>query len=197
MSIAVSGMAGSFAKRRAFAYGPSSQEAGGPMTLDSDIARLKTQEERLQFDSFDEADAWRLGQAMRGLAEERGLPLVIDIRVAGRQLFHTALAGTTPDNGEWVRRKINVVMRFHRSSYLVGRETARKGEPLDEKRGVLPVDHAPHGGCFPIRIRNTGVVGTITVSGIPQRQDHGFVVECLCRYLGVAHEELALPEQES
>jgi uncharacterized protein (UPF0303 family) len=166
------------------------------MTLESDIARLKAQEEALQFERFDEADAWALGQSLRELAMERKLPLVIDIRVAGRQLFYTALAATSPDNAEWVRRKINVVMRFHKSSYLVGRELALKGEPLSEARGVLVIDHAPNGGCFPIRIRNVGVVGTVTVSGIPQRQDHGFVAEGIARFLGLDGKALALPDAE-
>lgn len=166
------------------------------MTIETDIAQLKRQEELLQFDSFDEAVAWKLGSAMRGLAEKRKLPLVIDIQLAGRQLFFTALAGTSPDNAEWVRRKINVVMRYHRNSYLVGRELKLKGEALNEALGAAPIDYAPHGGCFPIRIRGSGVVGTITVSGIPQRQDHAFVAECLALHLGLAYKELALPEAE-
>ena len=51
------------------------------------------------------------------IALERGLTLVIDVRRFGQPLFYAALDGTTPDNVEWVRRKSNVVARFHRSSY--------------------------------------------------------------------------------
>ena len=54
------------------------------------------------------------------MAVERGLSLVIDVRRFGQPLFYAALDGTTPDNAEWVRRKSNVVARFHRSSYSVG-----------------------------------------------------------------------------
>lgn len=162
----------------------------------SDIELLQRQEERLQFASFTEDDAWILGNAMRAAAVERGLPLVIDIQVAGRKLFYAALPGSAPDNAEWVRRKINVVMRYHKSSYLFGRELALKGESLAEGRGVLPIEYAPHGGCFPIRIRQVGVVGTVTVSGIPQRQDHAFVAEALANHLGLSYSELALPPDE-
>ena len=70
-------------------------------------------------------------------------------------------------------------MRLHKCSYRAGREIALSGQALDETRGVNPIDVAPHGGCFPLHIIGTGVVGTITVSGIPQRDDHNFVVECL------------------
>ena len=38
----------------------------------------------------------------------------------------------------------------------------------------------------------TGVVGVVTVSGVPQREDHGFVVEMLCHFLGVEHAMLEL-----
>ena len=162
------------------------------MSLESDIERLKLQEQKLRFSKLDEADAWVLGSLMREKAVTKKLPLVIDIQVAGRPLFYTALAGTTPDNANWVRRKINVVMRYHKCSYRAGREMALNGQALDETRGVLPIDHAAHGGCFPIHIIGTGIVGTVTVSGIPQRDDHNFVAECLSEYLGVAYSEIAL-----
>ena len=162
------------------------------MGLAHDIETLKRQEEALRFNSFGERDAWTLGSLMRQRATDQQLPLVIDIRVAGRPLFYAALPGTAPDNPEWVRRKVNVVMRYHKCSYRVGREIAQDGKPLDEARGVTPVDFAPHGGSFPIHIRGTGVVGTITVSGIPQREDHRFVFESLCEFLGIDPAPLAL-----
>ncbi len=167
------------------------------MSLESDIERLKLQEQKLQFSKLDEADAWALGLAMREKAVAKKLPLVIDIRVAGRPLFYTALPGTSPDNAEWVRRKINVVMRLHKCSYRVSRENAQSGQALDELRGVNPIDVAPHGGCFPIHITGTGIVGTVTVSGIPQREDHNFVAECLSQFLGVDYAQIALQPESA
>ena len=167
------------------------------MSLESDIERLKIQEQKLQFEKFDEADAWKLGMQMRDAAHGRELPLVIDIRVAGRPLFYVALPGTSPDNAEWVRRKINVVMRLHKCSYRVSREIAQSGQALDELRGVHPIDVAPHGGCFPIHLTGTGVVGTVTVSGIPQREDHNFVAECLSQFLGVDYAQIVLQAESA
>jgi uncharacterized protein (UPF0303 family) len=164
--------------------------------MEDDIARLKLQEERLRFTSFTEDEAWALGSLMRQRAMSRKLPLVIDIRSAGRRLFYAAMPGTEPDHEEWVWRKINVVTRFQKSSYRMGRELALKGEALTEARGLAPIDYAPHGGCFPIHIAQVGIVGTVTVSGIPQREDHNFVVECLCEFLKVPLAEIALgPER--
>jgi uncharacterized protein (UPF0303 family) len=167
------------------------------MSLVKDIAQIKVQEQLLQFENFSEADAWALGSQMREAAVALKHPFVIDIRIAGRNLFYTALPGTTPANESWVQRKINVVMRLHKSSYRVGRELASSGRQLDESQGVLPIEFAAHGGSFPIAIKNVGVVGTITVSGIPQRDDHNFVVEHICRYLKLDYKTLALgPEEE-
>ena len=161
-----------------------------------DIAQTKMQEERLRFVKFDDADAWALGSLMRSTAVARKLPLVIDIQVAGRPLFYTALPGTSPDNAEWVRRKIFLVMRLHKCSYRISREIALSGQTLDESRGFHPIDVAAHGGCFPINIIGTGIVGTVTVSGIPQREDHNFVIACLCEYLKQPLGELALGKEE-
>lgn len=162
------------------------------MSLEADIAQLKFQEQQLQFPSFTEDDAWKLGEAMRAAALANKQPFVIDIRSAGRKLFYAALPGSVPENENWVRRKINIVMAKHKSSYHIGSELAQNGRTLDQAMGFNPIDIAPHGGCFPIIIKNVGVVGTITVSGIPQRDDHNFVVEHICTFLKLDHAKLKL-----
>jgi uncharacterized protein (UPF0303 family) len=162
------------------------------MSHAEDIRRIAAQEAALRFARFNEIDAWQLGEAMRAAAVKRGLPVVIDIRFANRQLFYAALPGSDADNPEWVRRKSNVTLRYGRSSYRFGRELALKGQGLEAERGVTLMDYAPHGGSFPIHVEGTGVVGAITVSGLPQREDHNFVVEQLCAMLGKPHSELAL-----
>jgi len=49
---------------------------------------------------------------------------------------------------------------------------------LDER------EFAAHGGAFPLIVRDVGVVGTVTVSGLPQEEDHRFVVGVLRAFLG-------------
>ncbi len=162
------------------------------MSLADDIACLKRQEEQLQFKTFDEAAAWKLGSQMREQALARKLPLVIDVRVGIRTLFYVALPGTTPENPDWVRRKVNTVYRFEACSYRVGLEYKQRGANFDTSRGINAMDYAPAGGGFPIRIIGTGLVGAVTVSGIPQRDDHGFVAESIAQYLGIAYAGIAL-----
>ena len=165
------------------------------MGVSEDLERVSLQERELQFDSFDEQTAWEIGNHLRSAAADRNLSLVIDVRRFGQPLFYTALAGTTPDNVEWVRRKTNVVARFHRSSYGVGLLMSGKNDSL-EARGLPIADYASHGGSFPIRVKGAGIIGCITVSGLPQRADHEFVVEALCSILRRNYDELKLgPEQ--
>jgi uncharacterized protein (UPF0303 family) len=147
------------------------------------IASLEEQERRLRFTRFDNTDAWRLGGRFVEVAQQRALPVTIDIRRHGHQLFHAAMPGTTPENDAWIVRKIAVVDRFSESSYLVGRRLAAKGTALDDAMGVHEIDYAAHGGAFPIHITDVGVVGTITISGLPQADDHALVVEVLEDFL--------------
>jgi uncharacterized protein (UPF0303 family) len=146
------------------------------------IGRLEQQERDLIFTRFDYADAWRLGSLLVELASGRGLPVAIDIRRGGQQMFHAALAGSTADNDAWIERKVRVVERYGASSYLVGRRLAAKGQVLDASQGVDPARFAAHGGAFPVRVEGAGVVAVVTVSGLPQAEDHALVVEAVERF---------------
>src|SRR6201996_299929 len=162
------------------------------MSVAEDLARIALQEQDLQFARFDEETAWKLGGHVRALAIERKLSLVVDVRRFGQPLFYSALPGTTPDNVEWVRRKGNVVARFPRSSYAIGRELEEKKSNLLERYGLALPDCPSHGGSFPLRVVGAGCIGSVTVSGLPQRADHQLAVEALCAELGRSFETLQL-----
>ena len=167
---------------------------------EDDLNRIARQERELQWTSFNEDDAWQLGSTLRELAVERQLAVVIDIRrfaphlgnQAGAPLFYAALHGTSPDNSEWARRKANIVARLHRSSYAIGLALKARNMTLQEKYNLPAADYASHGGAFPIALAATGVIGSVTVSGLPQRDDHELVVSVLQEYLGASKEDLAL-----
>ena len=162
------------------------------MGLSEDLERVALQERELQLPRMDARVAWELGVRLRTLAEERGLAVVIDVRRFGQPLFYAALEGTAPDHAEWVRRKSNVVARFHRSSYGVGLSLKAKNETLTEQQGLPLADYATHGGSFPLTVTGAGVVGSATVSGLPQRADHELVVEALCGVVGREYAALRL-----
>lgn len=147
------------------------------------IAELEQQEDRLQLTRFDNDDAWRLGVLTRDLAVERGHRVAIDIRRSGQVLFHTALPGTSAHNGVWIERKVRVVERFGAASYLVRTRFELGGRSFEPAQGLDPLLYAFSGGSFPIRIRDVGVVGSLTVSGLDQADDHALAVEAIERFL--------------
>lgn len=163
------------------------------MDIPSDLERIAVQEERLQFPAFDAAVAWKIGSWLRDTAARAGRPIAIDITLAGAPLFYCALPGATPNNAEWIRRKKNVVARFHKSSYALGLEYQRQNTSLEARTGAPLVDFVTAGGCFPIRIRGSAaVLGTITVSGLPEREDHELVVRAIAEHLGIDAASVAL-----
>jgi len=150
------------------------------------VARIEEQERRLVFAAFGNDDAWRLGCILADLARARSAAVTIDIRRGGQQLFHAALPGTSADNDAWIERKVRTVGRYGHSSYLVGQRCVAKGTTFEESSRLDPDRYAAHGGAFPVILAGTGPVGTVTVSGLPQGDDHDLVVAALESYLGQA-----------
>ncbi|PXW27270.1 heme-degrading domain-containing protein [Paraburkholderia caballeronis] len=162
------------------------------MDIVHDLQSIAAQEHALVFPRFDAGRAWQLGVYLHELALARSLAVAIDVRTFGHPLFFCALDGTTPDNADWVRRKSRVVEHFRRSSYSVGLKMQQAGTTLADKHGLPVSEYAPHGGSFPLTVAGAGVIGSITVSGLPQRADHELVVEALCAELGADYGVLAL-----
>jgi uncharacterized protein (UPF0303 family) len=160
----------------------------------ADLATIVRQESELLFPDFSYETAWRLGLCLRELALSRKQFIVVDIRRFGQPhqpLFYTALGGT-PDNARWVQRKSNVVARFHRSSYAIGVTLEHANRTFSERYGLPDADYAAHGGSFPIHVAGAGIIGSVTVSGLSQRDDHNLVVEALCLELHKDHDALRL-----
>jgi uncharacterized protein (UPF0303 family) len=145
-----------------------------------DVAALHAEVDELDFRSFGLDDAWRLGSILRELAVSRGLGVAIDVRIGDQQAFHTALPGATADNDDWIARKVALVRRFDAASYplaLTHRASGREFPAHLDPRAM-----AFAGGCVPIRIGGTQV-GTVTVSGLPDVEDHRLVLEGIRAFL--------------
>ncbi|MBT0768550.1 heme-degrading domain-containing protein [Kineosporia sp. J2-2] len=148
----------------------------------ADVQELQKQEDELVLDSFDHADAWRLGSVITGIAQEAGHAVGIDIRRPGLILFRSALPGITPDQEVWIARKSAVVLRMEASSALVDARLSAAG--VDAAAiGWLGSEYAVTGGSFPIRVRGAGVVAAATASGLSSQDDHDLIVAGLRAYL--------------
>ena len=151
--------------------------------MDNILEQLLQEEQELQFVKFNETVAWQIGSQLVEQSVKANLPVTIDITRGERQLFHASLKGTSADNDEWVKRKVRLAYRFGHSSFYMGQLLKSKGKSIKEAYLISEKDYAPHGGCFPIIVKDTGMVGTITVSGLPQEEDHKLVVQAIRKYL--------------
>jgi uncharacterized protein (UPF0303 family) len=165
------------------------------MSAADDIAAVAEQEKQLSFTAFDEATAFTIGSAIRerGLAEK--MPIVIQVSVWDRLLFFAALPGSSSSNADWARRKINVVKMFQKSTYRMVLEQNSPDRAFKTGHGLPVTDYVLAGGGYPVMIKGVGAVGAFGVSGLPEREDHGVIVDALCDHLGIDRKALALPVQ--
>lgn len=177
------------AYRESLLYGLEYNDKEGAAVAEEDFAELmnqvKQEEELLQFTSFTNEDALQIGLKIIEMAKNENKTVSIDICRSGQQLFHYAMPGTFVDNDEWIKRKNRVVNRFGRSSYQQGLYYRSLGTTISQKHFLSETEYAPHGGAFPLKIKNVGMVGTITVSGLPQKEDHSLVVRAIKEYLNI------------
>ena len=148
------------------------------------VESVTEQEARLVLPRADLASLYALGRRMADTALERGLPILIQVRFGSRLVFVASLPGSTASNDGWAERKSRVVARFEQSSLLVRLLNERDGTTVNERHSLPVEQYAAHGGAFPLRVEGTGVVGSVVVSGLPQLDDHAFVVEMLEAHLG-------------
>jgi uncharacterized protein (UPF0303 family) len=152
---------------------------------------LLQQEQLLQFATFGNDTALELGLRIVAAAKRDGKAISVAITRNGQLLFQHAMPGTASDNAEWIRRKNNVVDRFGHSSYYVGLGFRNRGLDFEKLSYVDNRELAAEAGAFPLLIKDVGMVGTITVSGLPQAQDHTLLVAVLQDYLKVNLEAAA------
>jgi len=131
--------------------------------------------------------AWQIGSLLRDQLLALNAGATLEIEVDRQLLFAATTPGAEPGQADWIRRKRNTVHRFHHSSYRYDRTLERDGQTIDAmltRHGISPSDFSTHGGGFPIFIAGT-CVGSILVSGLHQRDDHGLIVSTLSSFLGI------------
>ena len=148
------------------------------------LAIVTQQEESLRFERFTFEDAWEVGLILRNTVRMHGGNAALDVTLGGVQLFRCGVGNPTPNNSRWIQRKMNIVNENWKSSLRVMLEMNLSGRTLPEF-GLSEANYALSGGCFPLWLRDQGVVGTVAVSGLPQTHDHQMVVDALATYLHV------------
>jgi uncharacterized protein (UPF0303 family) len=147
------------------------------------LTTIARQEQALQFTSFDNDAALAIGNRIVEQAKADKVAVTVDVTVNRNPLFFHAMAGTSPNNADWIRRKSNLVNRTGHASFWVHTQAVERGQDFDNLPTFDSKDYAAHGGSFPIVVKGTGQIGTITVSGLAGVDDHAMVVRALKWYL--------------
>ncbi|MDO3411436.1 heme-degrading domain-containing protein [Saccharibacillus sp. CPCC 101409] len=153
------------------------------MTDEARLLQMKNEEEELRFPAFDADTALALGVALIDEARRSGKAVTVDITRAGHRLFLHAMEGTYPENEDWIRRKNNTVGRFAKSSWHTALLLRGENKTLETDYGLSGGDYVLAGGAFPLIVAGEGQIGTITVSGLPDQEDHDLVTAGIRRFL--------------
>jgi uncharacterized protein (UPF0303 family) len=146
-------------------------------------ARIEDEVAELQLDAFGPSDALRLGLILVRMGTEAALPIAIDIRRGAQTLFHVALPGAQADNDVWIARKSRAVERYGIPSLLLGTRPKIAGKRIEDEGWFDQSTYAAHGGGFPVSVKGTGIVAVVTVSGLPQIDDHDLVIAALREFV--------------
>jgi uncharacterized protein (UPF0303 family) len=151
-------------------------------TYDDLLMTLLKEENELQFSVFTNETAYRVGNRIIEKAMRENKSIVVDIRKNNELLFYSRLDGTSSHNDEWVSWKNNVVHHFGHSSYYM-HVFLKSTDSTVEASGLNPNDFKAEGGAFPLFLKDEGIVGTISVSGLPGDEDHKMVTSVLKDFL--------------
>lgn len=140
------------------------------------------QEKSAELASFSAEDAWKLGCLMHDLCAERALPVAVSIELAGQVVFQLGMSGSSPDNDRWIAGKRAITALTHHSSLFSRLKAESKGGTNASVFGLDPTKYLCAGGCVPIFVKGTGYVGSVTVSGLADTEDHALSLEALARF---------------
>lgn len=140
---------------------------------------IEEQERLLQFTEFTSETALTLGMMMINRAKKENKKVTIDITRYNQKLFFYASNGSRPNAEYVIEGKKRLVNRYYHSSAYITRKIKE-----NQMRVEKDMEFNIGGGSFPIIIKNVGVIGTITLSGLDK--DHDYIVDAITEYLGLS-----------
>ncbi len=153
------------------------------------------EEKLVELDYFNASCAWEIGEFLVNKAKKEKLAICIDIFANNRQMFHYSSDGCTADNDNWLRRKRNTVLHFQHCSKFMAIKLKDDSVLFENKYGVSLKDMCIVAGGVPIKIKDSGIIGAICVSGLLADDDHRLVIDTLLQFKkdkGMIIEELVV-----
>lgn len=139
---------------------------------------LEEQENLLQFTEFTSETALTLGMIMINRAKLENKKVTMEIVRYNQKLFFYASNGARPNAEYVIEGKKRLVNRYYHCSAYITRKIKENQMRVDKD-----MEFNIGAGSFPIIIKNVGIVGTITLSGLDK--DHDYIVDAITEYLGL------------
>ena len=134
---------------------------------------------RILLDNFNNDIAYQMGNAVVALARKRNQSIAIEICRLNHTIFLYIDDGLPADKHNWLRRKANVAMHFEESSLCTKNDLINGKMSLEDPFGLDNIEYMAKGGSIPIFVNNAGMIGTITVSGLKDTEDHQIIIDAL------------------
>ncbi len=152
---------------------------------DLKVLMKKVEEQRKTFivSSFTNAEAFDLGYYIYQKAVREGKPFAVSVTRNRQRLFYAAAEGPTTENDNWIMRKENTAYFFQKSSYEIALYMKIRQANIFDRCGLDRSQYVQAGGAVPIYGKGFGMIGTATVSGMSQEEDHAFVSEAVAEWI--------------
>lgn len=136
-------------------------------------------ERQLITERFTNRIALEMGMAIIELARKRDARIGVSIQRLNQTIFEFIDDGLPADKHNWIRRKVNTAIHFEESTLAVKHDLEKMGKTLEGNFGLNSADYIAKGGSIPIMVKNAGLIGTITVTGLKDVDDHQLIVDAL------------------
>lgn len=136
-------------------------------------------ERQLLVDSFSNKLAMSMGLSIIELAKCKNLCIGVSISRLNHTVFLYLDEGLPADKHNWINRKANVAKHFEESSLAVKEDLAEGGMTLSDTFALDKTEYVARGGSIPIMVKGAGLIGTITVTGLRDVDDHQLIVDAL------------------
>ncbi|CAM1362998.1 heme-degrading domain-containing protein [Tenacibaculum xiamenense] len=134
---------------------------------------------KITLQKFSNNSALKMGLKIIDLARERNQKIAIEICRLNHSIFLYVDDTLPADKHNWLKRKANVAKHFEESSLSVKNDLKNGNMTLEGTFQLSNKDYLAKGGSIPLFVENAGMIGTITVSGLSDVEDHQIIIDSL------------------
>lgn len=121
---------------------------------------------------------YRYGCELHDFIANKGMEkFCIQIHFLNRIVYQFMGDACTPDHARWLQRKSNSVLYFGMSTNDLFIKNKESDDNIVNKYGLDQTQYTFVPGSVPIVLKDCGIVGCVTVSGMKPEEDHGMIID--------------------